>query len=113
MTRQKRKSAENTDFLSKLILWRNDPENSSEIKRYALQGNADAQYALGLIYAEGRGLKQDEIESYYWLSHAKNQGDQDAELLLQIVQQSMSLDEIKFADEQLKLRPLNLGESNA
>jgi len=97
MARTRRSTNKSNDFLQDLILWRNDPDNADEIIKLAHSGNSDAQYALGLIYAEGRGLKQDEIKSCYWLSHAKQQGDQDAETLLQIVMQSMSLDEIKYA----------------
>ena len=113
MRRRKKPSSNDTNFLSRMVLLKNDPEYTREIKHLAQQGNNDAQYALGLIYAEGRGVRQDEIESYYWLSHAKNQGDEDAELLLQIVQQSMSLQEISFARKQIKLRPLTRDESNA
>lgn len=113
MRKHRKNSTENNNFLSKLVLWKNDPEYYREIKLLAQQGNKNAQYALGLIYAEGRGVTQNEIESYYWLTHAKNQDDKDAELLLQIVQQSMTLDEIRFADQQIKLRPINVDESSA
>jgi len=98
MARTKRNTVKKPDFLKDLVLWRNDPESAKEIQKLAHSGNTDAQYALGLIYAEGRGLKQDEIKSYYWLLHAKQAGYPDAETLLQIVMQSMSLEEINYAD---------------
>ena len=113
MARTKRSTTKTRDFLQELILWRNDPSNAEEIKKLAHSGNPDAQYALGLIYAEGRGLKQDEIKSCYWLIHAKQQGDQDAETLLQIVTQSMSLDEIKYADALFNSQSLHREISDA
>ena len=66
------------DFLSKLVLWNNDPEHAEEVREKAEAGVVDAQYALGLMYAEGRGVKQDEVQAYVWLSRAVEQGDQDA-----------------------------------
>jgi len=98
MARAKRNTLKTPNFLQDLVLWRNDPTSAKEIKALARSGNPDAQYALGLVYAEGRGLKQDQIKSYYWLLHAKQSGYPDAETLLQIVMQSMTLEEIKDAD---------------
>lgn len=98
MTRRKRDAHTDDDFLADLVLWQNNPEHAAKVAKLAHQGNKNAQYALGLMYAEGRGLKQDESESYYWLSHAIEQGDQDAKLLRDIVQQSMTLEQIKLAD---------------
>ena len=36
----------------------------------AERGDMDAQYAAGLVYAEGRGVPQDAVQSYYWLTRA-------------------------------------------
>ena len=52
------------DFLSELILWRNNPEHAEQVREKAEAGNVHAQYALGLMYAEGRGLKQDESQAW-------------------------------------------------
>ncbi|WP_455202149.1 hypothetical protein [Kaarinaea lacus] len=41
-------------YLAELALYRNDPEFARAIEENALQGDKNAQYALGLIYAEGR-----------------------------------------------------------
>jgi len=35
-----------------------------------MQGDMDAQYALGLCYAERRGVTQDLVNAYLWLSLA-------------------------------------------
>ena len=44
--------------LAALTLLRNDPAVAEEFLQAALQGDVDAQYGLGLVYAEGRGLSR-------------------------------------------------------
>lgn len=44
----------------------------------AEQGHAAAQYNLGKLYAEGRGIPQDDIEAYAWANIAAAQGDSTA-----------------------------------
>jgi TPR repeat protein len=61
-----------------------------------------AQYALGLMYAEGRGLKQDEIQAYVWLSRAAEQGDQDAVTLLYVLLSQMDAGQIATAVRQIE-----------
>ena len=80
-------------YLSELQLLRNDPQLAGNILRYALEGNVDAQYAMGLIYAEGRGVEIDLARSHYWLSLATEQGDIDARILRNVVGAQMSEDE--------------------
>lgn len=104
--RDKTKRANNA-FLTDLILWQNNPEHAEQIAELAQEGNRDAQYALGLIYAEGRGIEENQVHAYYWLSRAIEQGDEDAELLRQVVQQSMTFDEIHEADKRLSTQPLH------
>ena len=41
------------------------------------QGVADAQYNLGLKYANGRGVPQDYVEAHKWLNLAAAQSDSD------------------------------------
>ena len=67
--------------LSGLNLMRNDPELAARLLAEADAGDMDAQYAAGLIYAEGRGVEPDAVQSYYWLTRALQQGDADAERL--------------------------------
>jgi predicted aspartyl protease len=45
-------------------------------------GNADAQYALGQIYANGRGVPRDPIQAGVWLDMAAKLGQPNAGLLL-------------------------------
>ncbi len=73
-----------------LNLLRNDPEAAARLLAQADEGDIDAQYAAGLIYAEGRGVAIDLVQSYFWLSKAIAQGDDDAELLRRQVAVQMS-----------------------
>jgi TPR repeat protein len=41
----------------------------------AAQGNAIAQFHLGLCYFEGEGVEKDNEEAYVWLALAAAQGD--------------------------------------
>ena len=40
----------------------------------AEQGDEEAQYNLGLMYADGRGVRQDYVEAYAWISTAAVEG---------------------------------------
>lgn len=73
------------ELLSRLTLLRNDPELAEAIRPYAEEGDVDAQYAMGLIYAEGRGVPTDPARAHYWLSLAADQGDRDAVTLRNVV----------------------------
>lgn len=88
-------------YLKDLILLRNDPSKVPVIREAALRGEADALYALGLIYAEGRGVPVDLAQAHYWLTLAVEQGDRDAELLRNIIGPRMSDEEYAAA---LRLR---------
>ena len=84
-------------YLKDLILLRNDPSKVGPVRAAALRGEVDAQYALGLIYAEGRGVTIDLAQAHYWLSLAVEQGDKDADLLRNIVGSQMTDEEYAAA----------------
>lgn len=86
------------DFLSRLILYRPDPELAAEIRAAAQAGDVDAQYAMGLLYAEGRGVEYDPVAAYLWLSLAVDQGDSEAGDLRHIVLQQMTPVDIAEAE---------------
>ncbi|MCF7984236.1 MAG: sel1 repeat family protein [Thiohalocapsa sp.] len=77
-------------YLKDLILLRNDPSKVPVVREAAARGEVDALYAMGLIYAEGRGVGIDLAQAHYWLSLAVEQGDRDAELLRNIVGSRMT-----------------------
>ena len=83
--------------LSGLNLMRNDPELAARLIAAAEAGDMDAQYAAGLVYAEGRGVELDLVQSYFWLTRAIGQGDADAERLRRYVAAQMSEEEFAAA----------------
>ena len=48
----------------------------------AEQGNASAQFNLGNMYANGQGVKQDDVEAVKWYRKAAEQGDVKAQFNL-------------------------------
>jgi TPR repeat protein len=57
-----------------MSLGENVPQDDAEaVKWYLLsaeQGDADAQFSLGLMYDEGRGVPQDHAEAAKWYHRA-------------------------------------------
>ncbi len=47
-------------------------------RKAADQGNADAQYHLGLCYYYGYGVEEDNAEAVNWLKKAADQGNEEA-----------------------------------
>ena len=84
--------------LADLVLLRNDPAVAAEFLQAAINGDVDAQYGMGLIYAEGRGVEQDEARALYWLTRAIEQGDRDAVLLRQVVAVNMTAEQLAEAE---------------
>ena len=87
--------------LSVLSLLRNDPKVAAEMLAAAEKGDVDAQYGMGLIYAEGRGVVPDLVSSYYWLCRAIAQGDAGAKTLLRVVAIPMSQQQVEEARQLL------------
>jgi len=48
----------------------------------AQRGNAIAQLSLGIMYHEGRGVQQDDLQAVRWLRKAAEAGDADAQFQL-------------------------------
>lgn len=90
-------------YLADLALYRKDPELARSLEENALLGDKNAQYALGLIFAEGHGMQYNPVESYAWLTAAALQGDTDALQLRVIVAEVMSSDEIVEAEDRAGL----------
>ncbi len=62
----------NGDYETALRLWR----------PFADQGDAAAQYGLGLMYLNGEGVPQDDAEAVKWYRLAAEQGNADAQYRL-------------------------------
>lgn len=50
--------------------------NVAEIINAAGEGDAEAQYQLGLLYAKGEGVPQNEVNAYTWSCLAAAQGEE-------------------------------------
>ena len=59
-----------------------DPDAITELRRQAEQGDADAQYRLGLMYGTGWDVVKDVAEGVRWLRLAAEQGDATAQFNL-------------------------------
>lgn len=55
-----------------------DEEAVNYYRKAADQGNADAQFNLGAMYARGEGVTQDLAEARKWILKAAGQGNQNA-----------------------------------
>ena len=53
-------------------------------RKAAEQGDAEAQYNLGLAYWLGDGISEDKPQAVYWWSKAAEQGNADAIELLKV-----------------------------
>ena len=51
----------------------------------AEQGDADSQFALAIMYAEGNGVPQDDTEAAKWYRKAAEQGDAEAQYNLALI----------------------------
>jgi S1-C subfamily serine protease len=63
-------------------------------RKAAEQGNADAQFYLGVCYGDGQGVTQNDLEAYTWSSLAAAQGVKSAPKNRDIFASRMSREEI-------------------
>ena len=57
-------------------------EDLAETRKKAEQGDAAAQFNLGLMYADGDGVPKDAVEAVKWYRKAAEQGNADAQFNL-------------------------------
>jgi TPR repeat protein len=70
-----------------------------EFTALAEEGDPFAQFLLGLMYAEGKGVQQDFVSAYFWLSLSVEQGNPDAVEFLADVMGKMTADQLVVAEE--------------
>ena len=63
--------------------WKNAP--ISEVQKAAEQGDADAQFMLGISYVQGKGVAQGDKQAATWFRKAAEQGNAKAQLLLGVM----------------------------
>jgi hypothetical protein len=66
-------------------------------RKAADQGDADAQYNLGIRYADGKGISQDYIEAHMWFSLATVGGEERATKNRSIIEAKMTPEQIAEA----------------
>ena len=59
-----------------------DTEAVKWLRKAAAQGDADAQFNLGLMYDMGEGVPENDAEAVHWFRKAAEQGDADAQFYL-------------------------------
>lgn len=69
-------------------------EKFEETLLQAKKGDAQAQAEVGVMYAKGRGTRQDYVSAFIWMSAAKANGDSASAKNLQNLRKRMSLQEI-------------------
>ena len=81
-----------------------------EVRLAAEQGAAEAQYALGRMYARGHGaVPQDEVEALRWLGLAAGQGLEPARRELERVKQAMPKPRVKCGFPRLRSKAPGTG----
>jgi TPR repeat protein len=68
----------------------------------ASRGHIQAQFNLGIMYFEGKGVEKELRSAYYWLAVASEQGDEDARAQLRKVAANMSAAQITEAETRAK-----------
>ena len=54
-------------------------QSADDYRKAANQGNAKAQYSLGMCYIWGHGVKKDFVKAVYWLQKSAMQGNAEAQ----------------------------------
>jgi hypothetical protein len=68
-------------------------------RELAENDNGDAQYDLGVLYANGRGVPQDYILAHMWLNLSAAKGDQQASEARRTVAAQMSPEQLAEAQK--------------
>ena len=68
-------------------------------RKSADQGNALAQFNLGLMYRKGWGVPKDYVLAYMWFNISATNGDKDVEKSRDIVEKKMTPQQIADAQK--------------
>lgn len=71
-----------------------DAPDFEETKALAEQGEAFAQFNLGIMYYNGEGVPQNNVRAYVWWSVAAAQGDGDARTNRDIVSERLAPEQL-------------------
>ncbi len=73
----------------------------------AADGDPTAQYWLGIMYFEGKGVPQDDIQAYMWLTLAADQGNRGARLGKNGLERRMNPEQITEAQRLARNRDVD------
>ncbi len=76
-----------------------DIRTVSRWQKVAEEGGAEAQFNLGLLYANGQGVPQDFVLAHKWLNLAAMSGNRSAKDIRREVSMDMSAGEIAEAQK--------------
>ena len=82
-------AAQNGDFATALREW----------KPLAEQGNAGAQYNLGLMYVKGEGVIQDNVYAHLWGNIAASNGSKNGRKLRDLIAKDMTPSQLEKAQD--------------
>jgi hypothetical protein len=66
-------------------------------RKAADQGDVNAQYRLGVMHAEGRGVAQDYVQAHMWFKLAAAQGHKEAAEIQDKLPEVMTRDQVADA----------------
>ena len=89
------------DFNSALVAYeqRNYEQAWQGFDELAEAGDADAQYMLGRMYAQGQGTLQDFVQAYQWYNLAAAQGQRFASAARDVLAERMTAEQVASAQE--------------
>ena len=62
-----------------------ETQDIGQLRKAAMQGDVDAQFDLGYMYANGEGVPEDDQEAVRWYRKAAKQGDASAQYNLGVM----------------------------
>ncbi len=65
-------------------------EAMNQRRLVAEQGDATAQFNLGIVYANGKGVPQNDVQAYAWIATAATQGYEQAAEVLSLIVKKMT-----------------------
>lgn len=77
-------------------------------QKAADQGEPTAQVNLATLYAEGKGVHLDYVQSFFWLSLATASGDEHAKVYIQRLREIMTPKQIEMAESLVSKQAIHL-----
>ena len=88
-------------------------EAASWFLKAAEKGNENAQFHLGEIYADGRGVVQDYVQAYKWLNISSLNGSNNATRSKKSLLEKMNQQQISEAQEDVRKWMLKKNNSSS